>query len=287
MKHFFVITNTTKDPDLSVTRSVMNYLASRSCSCEYGEVSRKNEGGGYFCLDPDQIPDDTDCFIVLGGDGTLIHAATDTIVRQIPLLGINLGTLGYLAEVDRQSVYPALDHLVRDEFQVERRMTLGGTIYHEGKPIDSEIALNDVVIRTAVPYGTIDVKNFVNNLYLNSYKADGIIISTPTGSTGYTLSVGGPIIAPSSNLFVMTPLAAHELNTRSIVLRDDDRISVLIGPGRDNEMENAAAYFDGGKGVSMTTGDRIDIYRGERGALLIRLNNDSFLERLSRKINNF
>lgn len=285
MERFYLITNTIKDPDLSVTHSVMNYLMSRGKTCTYCLETKRNAHDPFRYTNPDNIPEGTDCILVLGGDGTLILSATDTIDRQIPLLGINLGTLGYLAEIDRTSIYTAMDHLIRDEYTLERRMLLTGTIVHEGVPVASDIALNEVVVRKDDAYGTITIKNFVNEAYLNSYKADGIIISTPTGSTGYSLSVGGPIISPEANLFLMTPLAAHTLNTRSIVLPcEGNTISVIIGAGRDNVPEKAAAYFDGNKKVPMTTGDRIDICRSKKDTLFVKFDNHSFLETLSRKM---
>ena len=287
MNTFYIITNSIKDPDLAVTNSIVEYLKAHGRSCTYCAEGVRPSTCQYRYTNPDSIPSDTDCIIVLGGDGTLILSATDTIERQIPLLGINLGTLGYLAEIDRSSVFDALDHLMRDECQIEHRMLLDGTIYRDDKVIQSDIALNDVVIRKDETQGMIMVKNYVNDAYLNSYKADGIIISTPTGSTGYSLSVGGPIISPRAEMFLMTPLAAHELNSRSIVLPCDETISVVIGPGRDNTTEHAAAYFDGDTKVSMLTGDRIEIRRAEKDALLVKINDDSFLETLSRKMNNF
>ncbi|MBR2188572.1 MAG: NAD(+)/NADH kinase [Eubacterium sp.] len=287
MNHFYVITNTIKDPELSVTHSIMEYLQSHGRECTLCAEGARPATNHYRYTNPDSIPADTECIIVLGGDGTLILSATDTIDRQIPLLGVNLGTLGYLAEIDRSSIFDAMDHLMKDEYQIERRMLLHGSVFRGGKQIESDIALNDVVIRKDETQGMITVKNYVNGAYLNSYKADGIIISTPTGSTGYSLSVGGPIISPRAEMFLMTPLAAHALNTRSIVLPCDESISVVIGPGRDNTTEHAAAYFDGDTKMSMLTGDRIEIRRADKDALFVKINDDSFLETLSRKMNSF
>ena len=125
----------------------------------------------------------------------------------IPLLGVNLGTLGYLAELDQKTMYSALDHLMRDEYQIERRMMLTGSVYHKGKLAAVDLALNDIVITREGALRVVRYHNYVNGGFLNSYKADGIIISTPTGSTGYSLSAGGPIISPSASLLLMTPLA--------------------------------------------------------------------------------
>ena len=158
----------------------------------------------------------------------MLQAARDMVNLKIPLIGINLGTLGFLAEVDRQSVYPALDKLIRDEYELEERMMLHGTVYHGEEMAGEDIALNDIVIYRNGHMRIMSLINYVNNEYLNSYTADGIILATPTGSTGYALSVGGPIVSPSAKMTIMTPIAAHTLNTRSIVFPAKDVISVFV-----------------------------------------------------------
>lgn len=139
------------------------------------------------------------------GDGTLLQAARDVVHLDIPLLGINLGTLGFLAEVDKNSVYPALDRLLSDDYELEDRMMLEGKIYRGEELIGKDIALNDIVIGREGHLRVIRFKNYVNDAYMNSYNADGIIISTPTGSTGYSLSAGGPVVSPSASMMIMTP----------------------------------------------------------------------------------
>lgn len=181
---------------------------------------------------------------------------------RIPLLGINLGTLGFLAEVDRQSVYQALDKLMRGDYEVEERMMLSGTVYRGNQVIGSDLALNDIVIGREGPLRVVRFKNFVNNEYLNSYNADGIILSTPTGSTGYSLSVGGPIVSPSGTMIIMTPIAPHTLNSRSIVFPAEDVITVEVGKGRHEDQEKAVAAFDGDAVIHLVTGDRIVIRKG-------------------------
>ena len=202
MNKFYIITNSEKDKNLEFTDQVVRYLGERGAHCEVQLAGRQSEGAFHY-TDPRMIPEETQCIIVLGGDGTLlqaardIQAAHDEIRSQIPLLGVNLGNLGFLAEVDRQSVYQALDKLVSDVYEVEERMMLCGTVYRGEKVIGEDIALNDIVIAREGPLRVVRFKNFVNDEYLNSYNADGIIISTPTGSTGYSLSVVGPIVSPS------------------------------------------------------------------------------------------
>ena len=229
MNKFYIITNNEKDKNLEFTDRVVDYLGKRGGHCEV-QLAGRQTAGPFHYTDPRKIPEETQCIIVLGGDGTLLQAARDIQAAhdkkrsQIPLLGVNLGNLGFLAEVDRQSVYQALDKLTEDVYEVEERMMLSGTVYRGDRVIGKDIALNDIVIAREGPLRVVRFKNFVNDEYLNSYNADGIIISTPTGSTGYSLSVGGPIVSPSGEMTIMTPIAPHTLNSRSIVFPALQRI---------------------------------------------------------------
>ena len=180
MDRFYIITNSDKDPKLQITGKIVNYLKEHQKKCAVQQAERKHEGS-YHYTDPDQVPDDTQCIIVLGGDGTLLQAARDVVHKEIPLLGINLGNLGFLAEVDQPSLYGALDQLMADDYEVEERMMLEGRVYRGKELIGKDIALNDIVIGRDGHLRVVRFKNYVNDVYLNSYNADGIIISTPTG----------------------------------------------------------------------------------------------------------
>ena len=286
MRSFTIITNDIKDKDFEVTNKIVDYLTSHDCSCAVMNTKQRSQEGKYHYTDASQIPENTECIIVLGGDGTLLQAARDVVDKDIPLLGINLGTLGYLAEIDRHMVIQALEHLMHDNYTIESRMMLKGTVYHKGKSIATDLALNDIVIGREGAFRVINFRSFVNDEYLTSYKADGIIISTPTGSTGYSLSAGGPIIAPSASLLMMTPLAPHTLNTRSIVLSAEDKICVEISPGRDGEEEKGMVSFDGDTSIRLVTGDRIEIVRADRNTRIVKISNQSFLETLRKKMSN-
>ena len=282
MKHFFLIANHAKDKNLEVTREIAEYLRSHGADA----VIREETGPGaqrHTALS--EVPENTDCVIVLGGDGTLIRAAGDLVNLQIPFLGINLGTLGYLAEIDRNSVFPAMDVLLEGRYQIEKRMMLHGDVWHEGKRIQSGVVLNDILVSREGSPHVINVINYVNDMYLNEYRADGIILATPTGSTGYSLSAGGPIISPDAELFLMTPLAAHTLNSRSVILpAAENRVRIQIGEGRDGSTEHALAVFDGGSEVPLVTGDYVEIRKAERHVSIVKIRNDSFLETLRRKM---
>lgn len=286
MKNFYIITNLQKDPDWEITGKIVEYLKNQSCVCTVREGGDRIENSEYHYTDPNLIPEGVECIIVLGGDGTLLQAARDLVHRQIPLCGINMGTLGYLAEINKQAIYPALDQMIMDDYEIEDRMMLKGSVYHRGQLVGEDIALNDIVIGREGPMRVVRFKNYVNDEYLNSYNADGIIVATPTGSTGYSLSAGGPIISPEARMIMMTPLAAHTLNSRSILLPAEDVIKVEIGPGRRQVEERGTATFDGSGSIPMTTGDRIVIRQSEISTKIVKLKHLSFVEVLRQKMGN-
>lgn len=284
MDKFFIITNRAKDKDLQVTSMIVDYLQEQGKICATHDTcgTANKLYSGY--TDPSLIAEDTDCILVLGGDGTMIRAARDVAGRGVPLFGVNLGTLGYLAEVDRNSVFQALDHLMDDKYTTEHRMMLKGRVFRGKTFIGESIALNDIVIARKSGLKVLQFDNYVNGSYLNTYRADGVILATPTGSTGYTLSAGGPIVSPQANMFIMTPLAPHSLNKRSVILPPEDVISVELGPGREVEKEEACVYFDGDAKLPLVTGDRVEITRAALDTVFIKIHNSSFLEVLRRKM---
>ena len=286
MDKFYIITNRDKDQNLRFTEEIVQYLKEHGKKCQVQQAERRVEGE-YHYTDPALIPEDTQCILVLGGDGTLLQAARDVVHREIPMLGINLGTLGFLAEIDKTSIYTALDKLFEDDYEIEERMMLTGTVWLGDKITGQDVALNDIVIsRVGPPLRVIGFNNYVNDGYLNSYNADGIIIATPTGSTGYSLSCGGPIISPNAAMTVMTPIAPHTLNTRSIIFPEDDVITVELGEGRRQIQENCLASFDGDVEVPMSTGDRIVIKKASVSVKILKLNHLSFVEVLRQKMSN-
>lgn len=286
MDKFYIISNTAKQEAGQVAAEIAEYLQEKGCCCLLQKETFCKEPPDYHYTNASGIPLDTQCIIVLGGDGTLLQAARDTLKLQIPLFGINLGTLGYLAEVDRASIYPALEHLIRDEYEIEHRMMLTGSVYHEGKLIREDVALNDIVITRTGPLRVVRFQNYVNNTFLNSYSADGVIISTPTGSTGYSLSAGGPLISPAAAMIMLTPLAAHTLNSRSVIFSAEDTITVQLAEGRDGGTEHGVATFDGDTSVEMVTGDKIIIGKAKKDTQIVKISDIGFLEILRKKMAN-
>ena len=282
MKHFYVITNAQKDPTHKVAQRIREYLQSRNVTCTI-QGEEEHPFGSYKSTNPEKVPEDVDCVLVLGGDGTVLRAARDLVDRHLPLFGVNLGTLGYLAEVDQEHVEEALDHLILDEYITEDHMMLKGVVWQEGREILSDVSLNDIVIARSGKIRVMDFKIYVNDRFLNDYSADGIIISTPTGSTGYNLSAGGPIVSPAASLILITPIAPHTLNARSVILPDTANVKVVIGRRKESE-EVAEVSFDGDTTVDMTCGDAVEIEKAQSTVQFVKVDQISFLETLRRKM---
>ena len=285
MNIFYIITNHQKDEKLEVTRKIQGYLEEKGKICYIQQLAKEGtEEEGYKFTNAEEIPAEVECVLVLGGDGTLIQAARDTIKRNIPLLGFNFGTLGFLAEIEKENMYTALDKLMADEFYLESRMMLTGTVYREGQALKTDIALNDIVLNRSGALRTINYEIYVNDDFLYSCPADGIIISTPTGSTGYNLSARGPIVSPSSSMIVVTPICPHSLTASSIVLSAEDKVAVKIGPGRRNTNEAAVVTFDGAQSVNLLVGDYVEINRAKETTRLVKISKKSFVETVRKKM---
>lgn len=279
MKTFYIIANSEKDENLSFSYEISDYLTAQGKRC----MIRKEEPGDKESQ-RQHVTDDVDCILVLGGDGTLLRAARELADRNIPFLGINLGHLGYLAEIERQNVPMALEKLIANEYTIEERIMLTGSFYSDGKLVGKDIALNDIVLNRLGNLKVVSYDVYVNDQYLNSFTADGMIVSTPTGSTGYSLSAGGPIISPTASMLVLTPICSHTLNSRSIVFSGDDTIRIQIGEGRRVNENDVCVTFDGDTCFPMKTGDYVEIRKSTEVTRILKINQVSFLEVLRNKL---
>ena len=282
MEHFYLIANPTKDAELKTAHSIRDYLTGRGKTCIIDVGARKKGQEGYTYNG--RISAETDCIIVLGGDGTLLQAATDLAERRIPFLGINMGTLGFLAEVGQTEFEGALDKLIKNEYEIEERMMLAGKSFNRREMIDEAVALNDIVITRKGSLQIINLNIYVNGQFLHRYHADGVIAATPTGSTGYSLSAGGPVVEPGAELIVLSPICPHSMQSRSIVLSPKDTVTVEIESGRDGEIQEVEAIFDGCHKVTLCTGEKIEIRKSGQTTGIVKLSEVSFLEVLHRKM---
>lgn len=304
-KSYIIMTNRPKDPSLAVTERIRAFLEKRgarvSVFADNEDASRlglAEEPGKRADTDGPAEPGkpaDADrtaphaaasCMIVLGGDGTMLKAAKETAFSRIPLLGVNLGTMGYLAEVEVASLEEALERLLRGDYTVEERMMLSGSVRRgDGSRETAQLdALNDVTVTRCGPMQVVPLRIWVNGQLLAGYGADGIVIATPTGSTGYNLSAGGPIVEPEAGLILLTPICPHTLNTRSVVLCDRDEVEVEIGRKPSGDVQEVEVSFDGALLTRLRSGDRVRVKKSERTTSIIRLSEPAFLERLHRKM---
>ena len=277
MKRFHIVVNDEKDKELTVSKGIIDYLKDRGVEASLERIRRDESL-------PQAYSGDIDCIITLGGDGTFIQVASRAAGSNIPMLGVNLGTTGYLTEIEKDGIYPALDRVLASEYEIENRMMLSGE-YLGGEEGWQRFALNDIVITRIGSLRAVSYELIVNGRRLNTYDADGMIVSTPTGSTGYSLSAGGPIVEPTARLIVVNPICPHTLNTRAIVLSADDIIKIRVLGGRFAQEYEAGASCDGGATVCLKAGSEVEIRCAEVETKLLRLGKESFLDHLSRKLN--
>ena len=282
MKHFFVVGNNCKEGQQYWMNQIKNYVVEKGGTCASSQLDcfsdLKREGY------QKQIPIETECLIVLGGDGTLIRCAAAVMGMNIPLIGMNLGTMGYLCDIDECNLYESLDQLFRDDYFIEERMMLTGYSMKEQQPSIQATALNDIVIYRYGDLRVVDYHLYVNGELLNTYTADGMIISTPTGSTGYSMSCGGPIVDPAANMIVITPISPHTWGTRSIVLNSEDVIVIEVGERHKGVHEMIKASYDGDYAEELHVGDKIKIEKSKINTKLVKLKRMSFVDNIRKKM---
>lgn len=277
MDRFGIRTNKDKDIDFETTNAICDYLKAHGKTC-----LKDHEFKGYTEDYAKQI----ECLIVLGGDGTLIHAARKYARYGVPLIGINFGTVGYLTSVERDGVYECLDALMADQYTIKERMMLKGSVKHQGVVTKVMEAVNDIIVNRSGFSRLVELKLYINDDLVDIYTADGLIVSTPTGSTGYNLSAGGPIIYPETELMTITPICPHSLTARSIVVSGQEKVEIEIGKRSKTEEEEALVTADGQVIRTLKTGDRVQIGRASHMTKLIEINNRSFYQVLRDKIGN-
>lgn len=254
----------------------------------------ESKGGSLTCLENPQdytnpgrikVPEKTEGILTLGGDGTMIRTAQNTLGSGVPLIGINGGHLGYLCDLDPDTIYDAIDLLMEDKYEIESRMLLAGLVYDEqGNPDRESVALNDVVIVSRHPMEILCLTVYVNGQALYTYHCDGMIFATPTGSTAYNLSAKGPIVDPKTRLILLTPINPHTLNSRSIVLDSNDVIRVQVKARRPEDKPVAEISFDGNHRRQLVPGQELVVYRSREEIKMMRLSEMNFLERIRNKM---
>jgi NAD+ kinase len=227
-----------------------------------------------------QLAGEVDLMLVLGGDGTMIATARMIGDREVPVLGVNYGGLGYLAEFRIEELYNALESILAGNYRLDKRVMLDVELRRDNEPTRNSRVLNDVVINKAALARIIEIETKFNGQYVNSFRADGLIVSTPTGSTAYNLSAGGPVIFPSMNGIVITPICPFTLSNRPIVVPDDAEIELLL----KTDHEEVALTLDGQVGFSLAVADRVVIRKSRTTFNLIQPSNRNYFDVLRDKL---
>ncbi|MBR2264179.1 MAG: NAD(+)/NADH kinase [Firmicutes bacterium] len=287
MKNFncLLMPNEKKDQNLKLTRRLCRYLSSAGAAAYvpeeiFPEMSREPVS----LYQPEEHPE-IDLIVPLGGDGTIIRAIFRFgELAEVPILGINLGDVGFLAEVEPDQAEKALSMVLEGHYATEERILLEGWTESEDPEPYHFTAMNDVWINRHMMASMIEMGVYINGHLIDTFMGDGMIICTPTGSTAYNLSAGGPIVAPSARNLVITPLCVHSLNVRSIVTSENDVIMICIGEGKNDGQYPSLISIDGKKNLWLKSGDRIVLRRSSRTVSIIKVTEHTFYQTLKKKL---
>jgi NAD+ kinase len=291
MQKLSIITNREKDSKLEVTEQLINILKKMNIEYRLPQdiASMLNDENG---VSENELYNDVDAVVILGGDGTILRAARDCIENCLnpeystaPLIGINLGNLGFLSSVEKYDIEYAMKCLAEGNYIIEERMMIKCFVKQNGRVRDEAYALNDIGITRSQFSRIIKLKISVNEEVLDLFSADGVIVSTPTGSTAYSLSAGGPIVDPKMDLFLVTPICPHALYSRSFIVNSEDNIKIKLA---DNNCSRCAKSIiltaDGQYDINLGTDDEICIEKAKYKAKIIKIKDKGFYSILRKKL---
>lgn len=281
MKAIGIITNVDRDADYTYTKLLAGSIIKRGGIVMMTDELSEKAGIGEQCGDEEGVISRSELVVCLGGDGTFLKVGRKVYMKELPILGINLGNMGFLTEVDRNDIDFAVEQLFNNKYVIEERMMLEATIYRKGETPVYGIALNDAVITRGAISRIIHVKVFVNDVFVDSFPGDGLIVSSPTGSTAYSLSAGGPIVEPDTNLLLITPICPHILYSRSFVINADSMVKVVVD---EDFHHNAMVALDGEEGYKIRGGDMVEVRKSPFTIKLIKMNYRNFFNILRTKI---
>ncbi len=279
MKRILIVPNLNRDPDLSYTNQVLRCLSGRAEILADESFQTLLPGlSGYVT---NETKNAYDLILVLGGDGTLLSVAEKAAKDNIPLLGINLGHVGFLSQIEKNEIEESLNKLLAGEYTIEERIMLRGTLTRANGEVLSFDSLNDIVVSRSMSTRLIELSVCINGELVDDYKADGMIIATPTGSTAYSMSAGGPILDPKVKSFLITPICPHKLYARTIVVPDDSEITMTISCDIPRP---AAIASDGQENALFSFGDTLSLKRSDYTARLIKIHDSRFYSMLHHKL---
>lgn len=269
-----------KFPEVKATlQGVVTWLRDRHITVllDTTSASLLSEQGG---IQKTQLALQSDVLLILGGDGTILNAARLAAERSIPILGVNMGGLGFLTEVRLDNLYASLDRVFANDFILDERLMLQTHVHRHGETVARGIVLNDVVISKGTLARMIELKIAIQGQFVTNLRADGLIVGTPTGSTAYSMSAGGPIINPAVQSLILTPISPHTLTHRPLIVPGNAEIEVTL----TSKDEGAMATLDGQVGIAMTQGDTAVIQASEHRTKLIRFPESHYYEVLREKL---
>jgi len=285
MKRIGIIAKQNKPEVVPIVRNVMEWLQPKKIEI-YIEEEMKNlltprpSGTNVYIMEKKEIPSHAEMIIVLGGDGTLLSVARLVGDHEVPILGVNLGGLGFLTEITLEELYRVLERVIQGDFVTDERVVLNAAVIRRGERMAEFVVLNDAVINKGALARIIDLEATINGEYLTTFKSDGLIISTPTGSTAYNLSAGGPIVYPSLHCMIITPICPHTLTNRPIVIPDDVEIRAYL----KTRQQEVILTLDGQQGFSLEYEDVVEIRKAEGRILLIKSPYRHYFELLREKL---
>lgn len=277
MKKIALITNLTRDKDLKHTKNVAKSLYDFGAQIFTDIKGLENTA---YLENIDEVFKNSDMAVVLGGDGTLLNASKYAVKYDIPLLGYNIGNLGFLVELEKGEKQE-FSRIFSEEYEIETRMMLSAKVVRGDKEVFSAIALNDVIVSRGNVPKMVHLKLDVDESRVNEYYADGIVVATPTGSTAYSLSAGGPVVSPGLDVMIITPICPHSITSRPVVISDKSRACLTVDIYHN---EDVVVMCDGEHGIKLENGDKVIVTKAEQSAKLVRFGKRSFFDVLYQKL---
>lgn len=282
MNSFGLVINLNKKGVRKLVRKITEQLTGRGCTVLIEEDIAAQLDLPQFGVQRSQLYELAECIIVFGGDGTLLGTARNIAIAGTgtPIIGINLGHMGFLTEIDVPEALPALEKLLNGEYYIEERMMLQAHVYRQNRMVERLVGLNDAVITNGAFARIIHLQAYVDDEYINNYPSDGLIIATPTGSTAYSLSAGGPLSTPNLELMMLTPICPHALWARTLLIAPGSIVKIVVPSSRGEVM----LTMDGQQSISLCRDDQILISRFPQKTRLVRLRKRAFFEILRKKL---
>ncbi|MDC7279605.1 MULTISPECIES: NAD(+)/NADH kinase [Pseudobutyrivibrio] len=274
MKNFLIVARSFSDLHEEYISIIRDYIKAHGgmCILDLDTCADSSE-------EPITVADDVQCIITVGGDGTVVRVAQNVTNREVPIVGLNCGHLGYLCDMTVDNIEHCLDQLLNDNYKLDTRMMLEGDCSNDSG--NHYRALNDIVVApVAAGLYVLNLTVKVNGIQLYNHNCDGLIVATPTGSTAYNLSANGPIVSPHADCIILTPINPHTLNSRSIILASSDEVEVTIEARHDEDDPQANIVYDGTLRQTLKKGETLRIYRSNTTSHMVMLENVNFLERI-------